>query len=434
MKILVIGSGGREHALVWSIARSKNVDKIFCAPGNAGIARLAACVPIKADDIASLLDFVKKEKIDLTVVGPEAPLVAGIVDRFEKEGLRVFGPNRQAARLEASKSFAKEIMRKTRVPTAASYSCRTMAQVRDAVQQIGVPVVIKADGLAAGKGVVICESADSAYEVAASMLVDKIFQDAGETVVVEEFLRGEEASILVLTNGKTALPLASSQDHKRVFDHDSGPNTGGMGAYSPAPVVTSAVLDRIMKEIIAPVIQGMEKEGALYKGILYAGIMVTPSGPKVLEFNVRFGDPETQAVLARLESDLIEGMLWTIGAVEKTPVLKWSPKASVCVVIASGGYPNAYEKGKVIDGLDQAAACEDVIVFHAGTQQSPVPAPEPATGYYTDGGRVLGVTALGLDIKAAIDKAYGAVDLIHFDRMHYRKDIGWRALKIVDSP
>ncbi len=421
MKILVIGSGGREHALIWKIAQSKRVTKIYCAPGNAGIAGLAECVSIKADDITGLLSFAKKEKIDLTVVGPEAPLVAGIVDEFQKSGLKVFGPSKKAAQLEASKAFAKQIMLGCNVPTAASAVCASVDEANEAIEHCGsFPIVIKADGLAAGKGVVICDDEEKAFETVTNMLVRKAFGSAGEKIVIEEFLEGEEASILVLTDGREAIALASSQDHKRVNDNDEGPNTGGMGAYSPAPIVTDSLLARVMEDIVMPVIRGMEKEGALYKGIIYAGIMVTKSGPKVLEFNVRFGDPETQAVLARLDSDLVSAMLWTIGEAKK-PVLKWNQKASVCCVIASGGYPDAYEKGKPITGLDKAAKLEDVVVFHAGTKLSP-------TGVLTDGGRVLGVTALGPDIKAAVNKAYEAVKLIHFDKMHYRKDIGWRAL------
>ncbi|MFH0940324.1 MAG: phosphoribosylamine--glycine ligase [Candidatus Omnitrophota bacterium] len=430
MKILVIGSGGREHALVWSIARSKRVTKIYCAPGNAGIAKLAECVPIKADDIAGLLSFAKKEKIDFTVVGPEAPLAAGIVDEFQSEGLKIFGPSKKAAQLEASKAFAKQVMLDQALPTGRAAICLSIDEANEAISDlVSFPIVVKADGLAAGKGVVICNDEQAALDAVTDMQVRKIFGNAGNTIVIEEFLEGEEASILVLTDGRDAIALASSQDHKRIFDKDEGPNTGGMGAYSPAPVVTPELLDTVMKEIILPVLKGMADKSMLYRGILYAGIMATKSGPKVLEFNVRFGDPETQVVLARLESDLLEAMLWTIGKAKK-PDLKWSENASVCVVVASGGYPNEYEKGKIISGLDKASALKDVIVFHAGTKKTEdtcLPAGRE-DGYSTDGGRVLGVTALGKDIKTAIDKAYEAVSLIHFDKMHYRKDIGWRAL------
>lgn len=432
MKILVIGSGGREHALAWKIAQSKHADKIFCAPGNAGIAGLAECVAIKADDLTGLLDFAKKEKIGLTVVGPEVPLVDGIVDIFEKEGLKIFGPSKKAAQLEASKAFAKQVMLDESVPTAAAAVCLGIDEASEAITNLeSFPVVIKADGLAAGKGVVICKDEETALQIVNDMQVRKVFGDAGNTVIVEEFLEGQEASILALTNGEEAIALASSQDHKRIFDNDEGPNTGGMGAYSPAPVVTGELLARVMKEVIDPVIRGMKARGALYRGILYAGIMVTKSGPKVLEFNVRFGDPETQAVLARLDSDIVEAMLWTMGAASR-PDLKWSKKSSVCVVVASGGYPGEYEKGKEITGLDKAAALKDIVVFHAGTKQSTVNSPRSTVKYLTDGGRVLGVTGLGDTVKEAIEKTYKAVEKIHFEGMHYRKDIGWRAMKRSD--
>lgn len=419
-KILVIGSGGREHALAYKIAQSPHVE-LICAPGNAGMAQVARCVPIPSDDIPRLLAFAKEEKIDLTVVGPEAPLVAGIVDIFQKEGLKVFGPSAKAAQLEASKAFSKEIMRKYNVPAAASVTCSTMEEATQAIERFSVPVVIKADGLAAGKGVVICETRPQALEAARRMLVERIFGDSGAIIVVEEFLEGEEASILVLTNGQEVIALESSQDHKRAFDEDRGPNTGGMGAYSPAPVVTPEFLKRVMKEIVLPVIKGMSREGAEYRGILYAGVMATKTGPKVLEFNVRFGDPETQAVLLRLKSDLVEAMLWTIEPKARKPALKWDKRPSVCVVVASGGYPDLYEKRKVIAGLEEASALEDVVVFHAGTERLGIE-------YITTGGRVLGVTAQGPDIKSAIEKAYQAIALVHFDKMHYRRDIGWRAL------
>ena len=422
MNILVIGSGGREHALVWKMRQSKRVDKIYCAPGNAGIAELAECVSLNADDIDGLLKFAKKENIGLTVVGPEVPLTAGIVDIFKNEGLKIFGPTKEAARLEASKAFAKEMMLEQNVPTARSAICLGVDEAAEAIADFAsFPLVIKADGLAAGKGVLICEDEADALKAVTDMQVRKVFGSSGDTVIIEEFLEGEEASILVLTDGTEAIPLASSQDHKRIFDDDKGPNTGGMGAYSPAPCVTQTVLDRIMEEVVYPVIRGMKARGTEYRGILYAGVMLTDGGPKVLEFNVRFGDPETQAVLARLESDLVEVMLWTIGEAKK-PDLKWNKKPSVCVVIASGGYPESYEKAKPITGLDKAALLEDVVVFHAGTQKF-------KDVIRTCGGRVLGVTALGDNIKAAIGRAYEAVSLIKFDRMHFRRDIGWRALK-----
>ncbi|HQP91505.1 MAG TPA: phosphoribosylamine--glycine ligase, partial [Candidatus Omnitrophota bacterium] len=383
MKILIIGSGGREHALVWKIRQSRRVEKIYCAPGNAGIAEMAENISIKADDIDGLLDFVKQEKIDLTIVGPEAPLCAGIVDIFEKEGLKIFGPSKKAAQLEASKAFSKEIMTEQGVPTARSQTCFGIDDSISAIQSFSsFPLVIKADGLAAGKGVVICNDEQTAIDTATDIQVKKIFGESGNKLVIEEFLEGEEASILVLTNGEDAIPLASSQDHKRIFDNDKGPNTGGMGAYSPAPCVTDEILDQVMKEVIHPVLLGMKKRGFRYRGILYAGIMLTKNGPKVLEFNVRFGDPETQAVLARLDSDLIEAMLWTIDEAQR-PELNWNKKASVCVVVASGGYPDKYERSKLISGLNEAKKIQDAVVFHAGTEKT-------EKGILTSGGRVLG--------------------------------------------
>ncbi len=422
MKILVVGSGGREHALAWKIAQSARVTKVFCAPGNAGIAQLAECVDLKADDIEGLVDFAKKEAIDLTVVGPEAPLVAGIVDVFRAQGLKAFGPTQKAAQLEGSKCFAKELMVAQGVPTARCVNGTTVQEVLDAAARFSYPVVLKADGLAAGKGVVICDDEESARKAASEMIEERIFGDAGRTLVVEEFLEGEEASILVLTNGRHAVPLEASQDHKRIFDKDLGPNTGGMGAYSPAPVVTRAVMQGVMEKVVRPVIDELARRNTPYTGILYAGIMVTKEGPKVLEFNVRFGDPETQAVLARMKGDLVEAMLWTLDPRAAPCALSWDERAAVCVVMASGGYPGAYEKGKVVQGLGAAAKLPDVVVFHAGTKRS-----EGAV--VTSGGRVLGVTGLGATIKEAIDTTYAAVDMITFEKAHYRKDIGWRAIK-----
>lgn len=421
MRILVIGSGGREHALVWKIAQSPRVSRVFCAPGNGGIASLAECVPIKADDVSGLLAFVRKESIDLTVVGPEAPLVAGIADIFEAAGLKIFGPSQRAAELEASKSFSKRVMRSCGVPTADFAVCASLPEVRTALARFGAPVVVKADGLAAGKGVIVSASAQEAMEAAQRILVDKDFGEAGRVVVIEECLAGEEVSILALTNGLEAVPLASAQDHKRIFDGDKGPNTGGMGAYSPAPVATPALVDEVMRRVVTPVIHQMRKDGVRYRGILYAGIMVTKKGPQVLEFNARFGDPETQAVLVRLESDLVEAMLWSLTD-DAPPALAWRPEASVCVVASAGGYPGPYEKGKVIEGLDDASRMKDVVVFHAGTKKL-------GDRTVTDGGRVLGITARGADVRRAIDTAYAAASRIHFDGMHYRRDIGWRALK-----
>lgn len=422
MKIFVIGSGGREHALVWKLAQNRRKDKIYCAPGNVGIAELAQCVAIEAHDLDGLFSFAKNEKIDLTVVGPEVPLVNGIVDRFQEAGLKIFGPGKKAARLEGSKIFAKEIMRKYGVPTADFFVCKNCQDVDKAVACLGLPVVLKADGLAAGKGVVICHTKELVQAAAKQMFVDKVFGSSGCEAVVEKCLEGEEASILVLTDGQKAIPLVSSQDHKRAYDGDQGPNTGGMGAYSPAKIITDDVMRLIMDKVIYPVINGLKREGIVYKGVLYAGIMMASGGPQVLEFNVRFGDPETQAVLPRLASDLSEAMLWTISG-GNPPQLQWKKEASVCVVLASGGYPGVYEKGKKISGLNDARSMKDVVVFHAGTKKT-------SDGFEceTSGGRVLGVTALGSDLTNALRLVYDAVGKIHFEGMFYRRDIGWRAL------
>jgi len=425
MRILVIGSGGREHALVWKIAQSKLVDKIFCAPGNGGISQQAECIDIKADDLMQLLDFSKKEKIDLTVVGPEAPLTAGIVDEFIKYKLRVFGPERKAAQLEASKIFTKELLAKYNVPTADFKIFNNAEEASNSIEKRGVPCVVKADGLAQGKGVFVAKTIDQAKQAVNSIMQDKIFGDAGDRIVVEDCLEGQEASILVFTDSKEVIPLASSQDHKRIFDNDSGPNTGGMGAYSPAPVVTGELFKEVLDKIIYRTIDGLAKEGINYKGVLYAGIMITKDGPKVLEYNVRFGDPETQAMLPRLNSDLLEVMLAVseekLSKFVRAGGLKWDNRACVCVVCASGGYPAKFEKGKEISGLEEVAKMDDAVVFHAGTKQSSVK-------YLTNGGRVLGVTGLGNTIKKAIDRTYQAVEKIDFAGMHYRKDIGRKAI------
>ncbi|MDD4909750.1 MAG: phosphoribosylamine--glycine ligase [Candidatus Omnitrophica bacterium] len=423
MKILVIGSGGREHALVWKIAQSKLVSKIFCAPGNGGISQQAECVDIKADDIAKLLDFARREKIDLTVVGPEAPLAAGIVDEFTNYKLRIFGPQKMAARLEASKVFAKELMAKYKVPTADFDIFEDADAARKYIDKIGAPCVIKADGLAQGKGVVVAKTADEAKKAVSAMMQEKIFGAAGKRIIIEECLQGQEASILVFTDSKEVIALASAQDHKRVFDNDEGPNTGGMGAYSPAPVVTAPLFKEILEKVVYRTIDGLVKEGITYKGVLYAGIMLTKEGPKTLEFNARFGDPETQAILPRLQSDLVEVMLAVSEQkLSRLKILDWDSRACVCVVLASGGYPGNYEKGREISGLDEAAKVKDAVVFHAGTRKD-------KDRFYTNGGRVMGVTGLGEDIKTAIEHTYSAVEKISFEGMHYRKDIGWRAVK-----
>lgn len=431
MRILVIGSGGREHALVWKIAQSKLVDKIFCAPGNGGISQLAECIDIKPENTGGLIDFAKKEKIGLTVVGPEAPLAQGIVDEFSNYKLKIFGPQKKAGQLEASKVFAKELMAKYGVPTADFKVFDNADEARKCIEEIGVPCVIKADGLAQGKGVIVAKKMDEANEAIKSIMKDRIFGDSGNRVIIEDCLEGREASIIVLADSKEVIPLATSQDHKRVFDNDSGPNTGGMGAYSPTPVVTNDLFKNILEKIIYRTISGLVKEGIDYKGALYFGIMLTKEGPKVLEFNVRFGDPETQAILPRLKSDLVEIMLATTeGKLSHFKTLNWDSRTCVCVVCASGGYPGNYEKGKEIFGLDDVAKMNDVIAFHAGTKIQKTENREQRTAikYITDGGRVLGVTGLGNNLKEAIDNTYQAVKKICFAGMHYRKDIGQKAI------
>jgi phosphoribosylamine--glycine ligase len=422
MNILVIGSGGREHTLVWKIKQSPKVKKIYCAPGNAGIASLAECVEIASDDIKGLLKFAQDNKIDLTVVGPEAPLVAGIVDEFEQYGLKIFGPNQAAAQLEASKAFSKEFLHRRNIPTAVYKIFDDPKPALEFLSQAQFPLVVKADGLAAGKGVVICKTLKEAQQAIDEIMVQKIFKSAGDRVVIEECLEGPEASILAVSDGKHFFVLETAQDHKRIFDDDLGPNTGGMGAYSPAPVVTPEMMNKIITRIIEPSIRGMQKEGRPFKGVLYAGLMLTYQGPQVLEFNVRFGDPEAEAVLPRLKTDLVDIMLASIeGKLEKL-TLKWDDRPCVCVVIASGGYPGSYETGKVIDGLDDIQDPQ-TFVFHAGTKLK-------NGSVLTNGGRVLGVTSLGSTMEEAIALAYKAVDKIKFDRAFFRRDIGHKALKI----
>jgi phosphoribosylamine--glycine ligase len=431
MKVLVIGSGGREHALIWKLAQSKFVDKIFATPGNGGISELAECLEIKTIETERILSFARKEKIDITVVGPEAPLVLGVVDDFMRHGLKIFGPTASCARLEESKVFAKMFMAKYAIPTAEFKVFDNPDEAKRYIEQIGAPCVVKADGLAAGKGVVVAKTIDEAMQAVSSMMEEKIFGDAGKKIIIEECLDGQEASILILTDSKEVLPLASSQDHKRLLDGDRGPNTGGMGAYSPAPVVNDAVFKEISEKVIARTIKGLNQEGLEYRGVLYAGIMLTKSGPKVLEFNVRFGDPETQAIIPRISSDLLEGILATssgnLSKFTKAGGFKWDSRACVSVVCASGGYPGEFEKNKPIFGLKEAGEMKDVIVFHAGTSRLPQSA-QSKSSFVTSGGRVLGVTALGDTIKEAIDKAYKAVDKINFDGMHCRRDIGNKAL------
>lgn len=422
MKVLVIGGGGREHTIVWKLSQSKHVDKIYCTPGNAGISEIAECLDIGSDNFNALLDFVKYEWIDLTIVGPEEPLSRGIVDAFEKEGRRVLGPNREAAQLESSKVFAKDFMRRYRIPTAEYRVFTSYVHAKDYVNMMGAPLVVKADGLTAGKGVFVCKTVDEATEALRLIIKEKAFGDAGNRVVVEECIIGEEASFMVFTDGKSVVPMASSQDHKRVFDNDEGPNTGGMGAYSPAPVITKAMEDKIMYKVMWPVMKGLRSEGIKFKGILYAGLMIKDDNPYVLEFNCRLGDPETQPVLSRLDTDLVEIAFGILDEKLSDIEIRWKPEVAVCVVLSSKGYPGAYEKGKVITGLENIRGEDDTFVFHAGTVFND-------NKVVTSGGRVLGVTALGNDIREAKEKAYRAIDKIHFDGMHYRKDIADRALK-----
>ncbi len=423
MKVLVIGSGGREHTLCWKIARSSAVDEVFCAPGNGGIAGDAICIDIAGDDIRSLVRFVRDNSIDLTVVGPEAPLVAGIVDAFTAEKLPVFGPDSRAAALEGSKIFAKTAMENCSIPTARFKTFTDAGLAKTFIDQAGYPLVVKADGLAAGKGVIVTSTRDEAVRAVEDIMVKREFGDAGSSVVLEERLIGEEASFIAICDGKNIVPLASSQDHKPALDNDEGPNTGGMGAYSPAPVLDRETSESVLDTILYPLVAGLRKQGITYRGVLYAGLMITSDGPKVLEFNVRLGDPETQPLLMRLKSDIVPLLMEVAhGSSIKDLKLEWEQGPGVCVVLASGGYPGSYEKGKPITGIDKADAIDGVKVFHAGTRIQ-------GNSIVTSGGRVLGVTALGSDLRTTIDKAYRAVSLISFDGMHYRSDIGHKALR-----
>lgn len=421
MKVLVIGAGGREHALVWKIAQSPRVKQIFCAPGNAGIAQLATCVPVDASNIEKLLRFAKDQGIDLTVVGPEDPLSKGIVDCFEAEGLRIFGASQKAAQIEASKSFAKTLMNKYGIPTAKGQAFTDFKQAADYIKRIGAPLVVKADGLAAGKGVMVCATPKDALAALDQIMKTRSFGEAGNTVVIEECLVGEEASFLVFTDGKTVLPLPSSQDHKPIFDNDKGPNTGGMGAYSPAPVVDRTMHTRIMNEVMVPIVKAMAAEGYPYKGVLYAGLIIDGDRIRVLEFNGRFGDPEAQPLLIRMKNDIIPVMEAVIDGRLDQCRLEIDARASVCVVMASGGYPGSYTKGLPITGLDAAGKIKDVVVFHAGTAAVD-------DQVVASGGRVLGVTALGDTVQEAIKKAYKAVSKISWKGAQYRRDIGKKAL------
>ena len=424
MKVLVVGGGGREHTLVWKIRQSSQVEQIYCAPGNGGISQIAECVDIEVTDSKRLVQFAQKKRIDLTVVGPELPLTLGIVDQFEQKGLKIFGPDRKAAEIEGSKGFAKDLLAKYKIPTA---EYQIFTEPDEAIQYINEkkpPMVLKADGLAAGKGVLICTTRGEAFDGVEKIMNEKAFGDAGNRLIVEEFLTGEEASILAVTDGDNMVVLPAAQDHKAIFEGDRGPNTGGMGAYAPAPVMNAKLLETVGEKILIPTIQGMKSEGRPYKGVLYAGLMITPGGPKVLEYNCRFGDPEIQAILPLVEIDLIDLMMAAIEGELKHFHIKLKRESAVCVVMASGGYPGPYEKGMKIQGLDRMGS--DTIVFHAGTKQK-------NSDFITSGGRVLGVTAVGKDIQTSIEKAYQSVGEITFDGAYYRRDIGHRALKRINT-
>ncbi len=426
MRVLVIGGGGREHALVWKIHHSPRVSQIYCAPGNPGMDDLAERVALTPEDIAGLVRFAQHRRIDLTVVGPELPLSLGVVDAFEAAGLRIFGPRRQAAQLEASKAFARELMHDQGIASPAFHSCTDPDEARRYVASVGAPLVVKADGLAAGKGVVVCPTLEEAYAAIDHMMRARAFGTAGDRVVIEEFLEGEEVSFLALSDGTSVVPLASSQDHKRVFDADQGPNTGGMGAYSPAPVVTPQLSEQIIDEIVYPTLDGLRRRGLVYKGVLYAGLMITQEGPKVLEFNIRFGDPECQPLMLRLKSDLVEVMEAVIDERLDEVSLVWDERPAVCVVLAADGYPGRYEKGHPIIGLDTLHDWSAGVVFHAGTAKYD-------DDFVTNGGRVLGVTGCGRDFRAALADTYRAVERISWPGVHYRRDIGRWALRRADS-
>ncbi len=421
MKVLVVGGGGREHALAWQIARSPRVTKLYCAPGNPGIARVAECLPIAADDVPALRDAAKAHRVDLTVVGPEAPLAAGIVDEFRKDQRLIFGPHKAAARIEASKAFSKNLMVRLRIPTAEAQTFTTLAPALAYLDRRDAPIVVKADGLAQGKGVVVAATRAEAREAVRAMLEGKAFGEAGACVVIEEFLDGEELTVMAFTDGKTVVPLAPAQDHKRVGDGDTGPNTGGMGAYAPAPSGTRELVDRVRRTILEPVVEGLSRMGSPFHGVLYAGLMMVRGEPKVLEFNARMGDPETQVVLPLLKTDGVEVLAAVAEHRLDGLTVEWQDRAAVCVVLAAPGYPGAPTKGLAIHGLAELERQDELVVFHAGTAAGP-------GGVVTAGGRVLGVTGLGETLAAARDRAYAGVRRISFDGMHYRSDIAARAL------
>ena len=416
MKILVVGGGGREHAICWKLSKEANVDKIYCAPGNAGISNVAQCIDIQDSDIENLLKFAKENKIDLTIVGPEIPLVAGIVDKFEKEGLKIFGPNKKCAQLEGSKAFSKDFMIRHNLPTAKYKEYTDLDEAISEIDSFGYPVVIKADGLAAGKGVVISENREDAITTLKEMMSDKKFGNAGDKIVVEEFLTGIETSILAFVDNDTIVPMVSSKDHKKVFEGETGLNTGGMGTFSPSEIYTEKLAKEVQEKILDKTLEGFKKDNLNYKGILFVGLMITEDGPKILEYNVRFGDPETQSVLFRLDTDLNKIISEILNNNLKNIEINYSKEESICVMLTSGGYPENYEKGKVISGLENLDS--DIVVFHSGTKFD-------NENIVTNGGRVIGITAKGKTVKEAAQKVYENIKKINFEKMHYRKDI-WK--------
>lgn len=422
MNVLIVGGGGREHALVRSLAQSRRVRQLYCTPGNPGIAALAQCVDVGYEGVAAIADFAESRHIDLVVVGPEAYLAAGLVDELQRRGIRAFGPTKAAARIETDKAFAKRLMERKGIRTGSYQLFDNAADASDYVRTLTPPIVVKATGLAGGKGVTVAQSQAEAVAAIEAIMNERVFGDAGNEVIVEEYLIGEEASVLAFSDGHRALPMAPAQDHKRAYDGDTGPNTGGMGAYSPVPIVDESMQQRILDEILTPAIEGLREEGTPYIGVLYAGLMIGPDGPAVIEFNARFGDPEAQVVLPRLQTDLVDVMEACIdGHLDQTSI-SFIDEAALCVILASGGYPGSYQTGKVIEGLDRVAQMDGVTAFHAGTALRD-------GRLVTDGGRVVAITALGSDIRAAAERAYQAVQAVAFDGMHYRTDIGHRAIE-----
>ncbi len=422
MKVMIIGNGGREHAIAWKLKQSPLVSDMICVPGNAGISDIAECIQHDILDCNGLAAIAKKKKVDLTIVGPEAPLSYGIVDIFQNEGLVIFGPTKEAATIESSKSFAKALMKENGIPTPEFEVFTSHGPALDYARRRGFPVVVKADGLAAGKGVIICRDLKEAQRTIQKIMIEKVFGKAGTKVIIEDYIKGEEVSFLTFTNGKTVLPMATSQDHKPVYDNDEGPNTGGMGAYSPAPIVTSKLYEKIMDCIMIPAVKGMAKKGIIYKGVLYAGIIIRDGEPFVLEFNCRFGDPEIQPILMLMKSDLMPVIKAVIKGRLSRINISWHDKASVCIIAASSGYPGIYEKEKEIHGLERISTLKDVAVFHAGTKKE-------KGKILTNGGRVFGITALGSNLKEAVNKAYKVIEQIEFEGIYYRKDIGKKGLR-----